>query len=67
MQALTGPETEKARGWWVTTGIHSPNRVEVDDGFADENGEPQAEMGMDEGMREAMGQLDALVADRVGD
>ena len=96
---MTGPDGEKARGWWVTTAIHSPTRLEFDDGFADENGEPVAEMGitravvtleqvagrtrmttrcsfestdqlekmlemgMEEGMRLAMGQIDTLVAE----
>lgn len=43
---MTGPDGEKARGWWVTTAIHSPSRLEFDDGFADDNGEPVAEMGV---------------------
>ena len=96
---MTGPDGEKARGWWVTTAIHSPIRLEFDDGFADENGDPVAEMGitravvmleqvagrtrmttrcsfestdqlekmlemgMEEGMRLAMGQIDTLVAE----
>jgi uncharacterized protein YndB with AHSA1/START domain len=98
---MTGPEGEKARGWWVTTSIQPPNRLEFDDGFADESGEPvddmgvihgvvtfeesegrtrmttistfesaeqmkkMADMGMEEGMREAMGQLDALLVQDV--
>jgi uncharacterized protein YndB with AHSA1/START domain len=95
---MTGPEGEKSRGWWVTTAIQPPNRLEFDDGFADENGEPvgdlgaihgvvvledaggrtrmtsistfesadqmqqMADMGMEEGTTEAMGQIDALLA-----
>ena len=90
---------EKARGWWVITSIQPPHRLEFDDGFADENGEPVGDMGathgvvtleqsggrtrmtavttfesveqlekmsamgMEEGMREALGQIDALLAE----
>ena len=42
---MTGPEGEKARGWWLFTAIEAPHRLEFDDGFADENGDPVAEMG----------------------
>ena len=98
---MTGPDGERARGWWVTTAIHSPERLEFDDGFADDNGEPTGdlgathavvtleqfdartrmtifstfesadqlqkmmEMGMEEGMREALGQIDSLLAEQV--
>lgn len=96
---MTGPDGEKAHGWWVTTSIQRPNRLEFDDGFADENGEPSEEMGtvravvtlessegrtrmttvstfesmdqlekmaamgMEDGMREAMGQIEGLLAE----
>jgi uncharacterized protein YndB with AHSA1/START domain len=43
---MTGPDGEKARGWWVTADIHAPDRLSFDDGFADENGDPVAEMGI---------------------
>jgi uncharacterized protein YndB with AHSA1/START domain len=98
---MTGPEGEKQGGWWVTTSIQPPNRLEFEDGFADENGQPVADMGvvrgvvtleqfaggtrmtsistfestehlemlmdmgMEEGMREAMGQIDSLLAENV--
>lgn len=42
---MTGPEGEKNRGWWKFTAIEAPHRLEFDDGFADENGEPVASMG----------------------
>jgi uncharacterized protein YndB with AHSA1/START domain len=42
---MTGPEGEKARGWWRFTAIEAPNRLEFDEGFADDNGDPVAEMG----------------------
>jgi uncharacterized protein YndB with AHSA1/START domain len=41
---MTGPEGEKARGWWTTTAIEAPHRLEFDDGFADDNGEPDGAM-----------------------
>ncbi|MEV0329642.1 SRPBCC domain-containing protein [Micromonospora echinospora] len=101
---MTGPEGEKSRGWWTITAIDAPHRLEFDDGFAGEDGEPvdpedhnhgvvtleqvgdrtrmttvstfrsaeQLEelvaMGMEEGSRAAMGQIDALLAgDRAAD
>ncbi|RKO20957.1 SRPBCC domain-containing protein [Pseudarthrobacter phenanthrenivorans] len=96
---MTGPEGEKPRGWWRFTSIQGPNKLEFDDGFADEKGEPVAEigashvtvtleenggrtsmkvatifeseeqmeqmiqMGMEEGMKEAVGQIDAILAE----
>ncbi|MCU1516736.1 MAG: Activator of Hsp90 ATPase 1 family protein [Pseudarthrobacter sp.] len=95
---MTGPEGEKAGGWWRFTAIQAPTRLEFDDGFADEKGEPvdslgithatvtleeadgrtrmtilstfeseeqmeqMVQMGMEEGMREAAGQIDAVLA-----
>ncbi|KGJ72092.1 polyketide cyclase [Cryobacterium roopkundense] len=96
---MTGPEGDKVHGWWVTGAIQRPHRLEFEDGFADENGEPTGElgatravitleeidgrtrmtivstftsteqleqmfaMGMEEGMREAVSQIDAILAD----
>lgn len=95
---MTGPDGTKARGWWQFTAISAPTALELNDGFADDNGDPIAEvgsakmsvsledlgghtlmtittafadeeqmekmlgMGMEEGMREAMGQIDAILA-----
>jgi uncharacterized protein YndB with AHSA1/START domain len=95
---MTGPDGTKARGWWRITSIQPPTRLELDDGFADENGDhveamgithmavtleeigertrmtvmstfeseeqmnQMVEMGMEEGMKEAAGQIDALLA-----
>jgi uncharacterized protein YndB with AHSA1/START domain len=39
---LTGPVDEKSRGWWTITAIEPPHRLEFDDGFAGEDGEPLA-------------------------
>lgn len=97
---MTGPDGDKAHGWWSIVAIDAPHRLELDDGFGDENGEPDTsmepmrmivtlestgettrmttvttfvsteqldrvlEMGMEEGMRLAMGQIDAVLADR---
>ena len=98
---MTGPDGEKARGWWTVTAVDAPRRLEFDDGFADENGEPEPSMGathavvtfeavgertrmttvstfesadqleqmlamgMEEGMRQAMGQIDEVLAGAV--
>jgi uncharacterized protein YndB with AHSA1/START domain len=96
---MTGADGTKARGWWLVTAVDAPNQLEFDDGFADENGEPDdsiepvkatitlesaagttrmtsltrfvsldqlekmVEMGMEEGMTLAMGQIDSLLRD----
>ncbi|MCU1511016.1 MAG: activator of Hsp90 ATPase 1 family protein [Arthrobacter sp.] len=96
---MTGPDGEKARGWWRITAVQAPTRLEFDDGFADDDGAPvevmgtthatvtleeigdrtrmtilstfeseeqlnkMVEMGMEEGMKEAAGQIDALLAE----
>ncbi|MFI7483722.1 SRPBCC domain-containing protein [Kocuria sp. M1R5S2] len=98
---MTGPQGEKAPGWWTITAVDAPHRLEFDDGFADEHGEPDTslgathavvtledlggrtrmttfstfesadqlrtmlEMGMEEGMRQAMGQIDDVLAGSV--
>lgn len=96
---MTGPEGDKAHGWWIITAIDAPHRFEFDDGFAGDDGEPDPSMkpghcvvtlepnggggtrmsvvstfadaeqleqmlamGMEEGMRDALGQIDALLA-----
>jgi uncharacterized protein YndB with AHSA1/START domain len=96
---MTGPDGEKARGWWRFTAVQAPTHLEFDDGFADDDGAPveamgtthatvtledigdrtrmtilstfeseeqlnqMVEMGMEEGMKEAAGQIDALLAE----
>lgn len=96
---MTGPDGSKGRGWWEFTAITAPNHLKLDDGFADDNGDPVTDMGaakmtatledlggrtrmsvktkfeseeqmakmvamgMEEGMREAMGQIDAILAE----
>ncbi|MDP9100571.1 MAG: SRPBCC domain-containing protein [Actinomycetota bacterium] len=41
---MTGPAGEKARGWWLTEVLDEPRRLEFDDGFSDESGEPDTAM-----------------------
>ncbi|MEU8189025.1 SRPBCC family protein [Micromonospora carbonacea] len=96
---MTGPEGEKARGWWRITALDAPHLLEFDDGFSDEHGNPtdadrpthavatltadgartrltlvtrfadadqlerMVNMGMEEGLREALGQIDGLLAE----
>lgn len=94
---MTGPEGEKAPGYWRFQLIEEAKRIRFKDGFANEDGTPNddmpwmlmemelseeggktrmttvtsfnslddleqlLEMGMEEGIREAMGQIDALL------
>lgn len=94
---MTGPEGDKAPGYWRFQVIEANRRIQFLDGFADEDGNPNdempnmvmtmtldegdgkttmttvtrfnsiddleqlIEMGMAEGIREAMGQIDALL------
>lgn len=41
---MTGPEGEKTRGWWRITQVDPPTGLEFTDGFATEDGTPNAEM-----------------------
>jgi len=95
---MTGPDGEKAGGWWTITAVDAPRRLEFDDGFAGDDGRPDdslpvthtvvtlepagtgtrmvtltrfpdlesleklIEMGMQEGMTLAMGQIDDVLA-----
>jgi uncharacterized protein YndB with AHSA1/START domain len=97
--AMTGPEGDRYRGWWRVIEVEPGRLLVVQDGFADEYGQPAAgmpvtmmrvrledrvdgvaiaiestfesrqameqliDMGMDDGLREAMGQIDAILAD----
>jgi uncharacterized protein YndB with AHSA1/START domain len=95
---MTGPEGDQHRGWWRIISVDAPHHLELEDGFADADGNPNAElpttlmsvsitpgdeggttmtmestfpsleameqmveMGMEEGIRDAMGQIDALL------
>ena len=95
---MTGPDGTVSRGWWRFIAVEPDRRFEVEDGFADEAGQPNetmpsmrmvfsfeptptgsrviavttfpsleameelVKMGMVEGMKSAMGQLDAVLA-----
>jgi uncharacterized protein YndB with AHSA1/START domain len=95
---MTGPEGQKARGWWRFVALDEPRILEFEDGFSDESGVPNpqmpttralvefeetaagtrmtvtsrfatveqmeqlVQMGMVEGMTQAMDQLDRLLA-----
>ena len=41
---MTGPEGEKARGWWRFLTVDAPRRLEFEDGFSDDSGEPDPTM-----------------------
>jgi uncharacterized protein YndB with AHSA1/START domain len=95
---MTGPEGDQPRGWWRVTSVDAPNLLEFEDGFADDQGNPNPAlptmtirvtltetdghtrmtmestfqsteameeiiaMGAEEGIKEAVGQIDALLA-----
>jgi uncharacterized protein YndB with AHSA1/START domain len=95
---MTGPGGDKHRGWWRVIAVDAPHRLEFEDGFADDAGNPNntlptttcrvtlqeqagggtrmeiestfpdlqamqqlTEMGMEEGMTAAVGQIDQLL------
>jgi uncharacterized protein YndB with AHSA1/START domain len=41
---MTGPEGEKAHGWWRITALDEPRSLEFEDGFGDDTGQPAADM-----------------------
>jgi uncharacterized protein YndB with AHSA1/START domain len=41
---MTGPEGDKAHGWWRVRVVEPPHRLEFDDGFADSSGQPDPTM-----------------------
>ncbi|MEY2580556.1 MAG: hypothetical protein QOE09_405 [Ilumatobacteraceae bacterium] len=96
---MTGPEGDQVHGWWKVAGVEEPHRLDLEDGFADTEGNPKdsmptmqftvtltelpsgatrmvietrfpsreamdqlIEMGMEEGMAGAMGQIEAILA-----
>jgi uncharacterized protein YndB with AHSA1/START domain len=97
--SMTGPDGSTSRGWWRFLAVEPVRRIEVEDGFAYEDGRPNekmpvmrmvftfeptaggsrftsvttfpdveamerlAEMGMVEGLKSALGQLDDVLAD----
>jgi uncharacterized protein YndB with AHSA1/START domain len=100
---MTGPDGGRSAGYWNVIAVDPPNGFEIEDGFAGDDGEPNADMpttmmrvalarrddggtrmtvvstfpsteameqmvamGMEEGMRAAMGQIDALLLASAG-
>jgi uncharacterized protein YndB with AHSA1/START domain len=41
---MTGPGGERSRGWWRVSSVSAPRWLEFTDGFANEDGTPDAEM-----------------------
>jgi uncharacterized protein YndB with AHSA1/START domain len=41
---MTGPGGETSRGWWRVTSVDAPGSLAFTDGFANEDGTPNAEM-----------------------
>ena len=41
---MTGPDGEQAGGWWRFLAVDEPHALEVEDGFAGEDGEPDDSM-----------------------
>ena len=97
---MTGPDGEKSAGYWDVVEVEAPHRFIVQDGFADDTGQPNPdmpttrmelkldergdggstmtvvstfastaamtqmlEMSMEDGMRQAMGQIDGILAE----
>jgi uncharacterized protein YndB with AHSA1/START domain len=40
---MTGPSGEQTRGWWRVTSVNAPRSLEFTDGFANQDGTPNAE------------------------
>ena len=95
---MTGPEGDQHHGWWQVIAVDEPNRLDLKDGFANDDGKPNEElptveftvtfvelpsgatqmliesrypsreameqmieMGMEEGLSAAIGQIDAIL------
>ncbi len=95
---MTGPEGDQHHGWWQVIAVDEPNRLDLKDGFANDDGMPNEElptveftvtfvelpsgatqmliesrypsreameqmieMGMEEGLSAAIGQIDAIL------
>jgi len=41
---MTGPEGDQPRGWWRILAVDAPRRLEFEDGFADDTGQPNPDM-----------------------
>src|SRR5687767_3742797 len=41
---MTSPEGEKYHGWWQVRAVDAPRSLELEDGFADDSGQPNPDM-----------------------
>lgn len=41
---MTSPEGDRYHGWWTIRAVEPPHRLEFEDGFADESGNPNLDM-----------------------
>jgi uncharacterized protein YndB with AHSA1/START domain len=41
---MTGPDGDQPRGWWRILAVDAPRRLEFEDGFADDTGQPNPDM-----------------------
>jgi uncharacterized protein YndB with AHSA1/START domain len=41
---MTGPEGDKPHGWWRVLAVEAPHRLEFENGFADDSGNPDPDM-----------------------
>jgi uncharacterized protein YndB with AHSA1/START domain len=41
---MTGPEGDKPHGWWRILSVDAPHRLQFEDGFADDAGQPDPKM-----------------------
>jgi uncharacterized protein YndB with AHSA1/START domain len=41
---MTSPEGDKHRGWWKVLAVDAPHGLEFEDGFADDDGNPNLEL-----------------------
>lgn len=41
---MTGPEGDQPRGWWRVIAVDPPRYLEVEDGFADDDGSPNPDL-----------------------
>ncbi|EPR75521.1 putative glutathione S-transferase-related transmembrane protein [Leifsonia rubra CMS 76R] len=43
---MQGPEGERMHGWWRFVSITEPRELSIEDGFADDQGEPAGDLGV---------------------
>lgn len=63
---MTGPEGERYHGWWRMREVNPPNSLEFEDGFADDEGNPNPDLPtvlIRVDLREADGRTTMVVVD----